>query len=147
MYVKCIFSATGIWPSGHRPLLAFARIEGLPCGVVDRVLLSLHSGDALALRPRWRPPLRWLLLFSFMLTTDSFTLPAGRSLRSLSPSARWTGRSACTGAVPRPTGYHHNDCLSLRERRSPARRVRREGDTCLSPGVTQGRGSGMAIAA
>jgi len=33
-------------------------------------------------------------------------------------------------------------CLFLRERRSPARRVRREGDTCLSPGATKGRGSG-----
>jgi len=81
-------------PSGTHPWLASARIEGSPCGVVDRVLLSLHSGDALALRPRWRPAFRWLLLFSVMLTTNSFTLPAGRSLRSLSPSARWTGWSA-----------------------------------------------------
>jgi len=35
-----------------------------------------------------------------MLTTDSFTLPAGRSLRSLSPSARWTGRSAFLRCTP-----------------------------------------------
>jgi len=45
-------------------------------------------------------------------------------------------------APPGPTGYHHNYCLSLRERRSPAWRVRREGDIRLSPGVTQGQGRG-----
>jgi hypothetical protein len=43
-----------------------------------------------------------------MLTTDSFTLPAGRSLRSLSPSARWTGRSAfprCTSWADRLSSH------------------------------------------
>jgi len=100
-----------IAPCGHRPLLAIARCEGSACGVVDWILIPLHSGDALTV-VRWRPAFRWLLLFSFMLTTDSFTLPAGRSLRSLSPSARSTSRSASPGALPGPTGYHHNDCLS-----------------------------------
>ena len=99
--------------SGLRPLLAIARCEGSACGVVDRVLVTLHSGDALALRPRWRPAFRWLLFLPFMMTTDNFTLPAGRSLCSLSPSARWTGRSVFPGALPGPTGYHHNYCLSL----------------------------------
>ena len=75
------------------------------------------------------------------MTTDSFTLPTGRSLRSLSPSARWTGRSAS------PVHSLGRQAIiiitaSPLERRSPALRVRREGDTCLSPGVTQGRGSG-----
>ena len=131
--------------SGLRPLLAIARCEGSACGMVDRVLVTLHSGDALALRPRWRPAFRWLLLFSFMLTTDSFTLPAGRSLRSLSPSARWTGRSAFLRCTPWADRLSSQSLPLPWERRSPARRVRREGDTCLSPGVTRGWGSGRAL--
>ena len=118
-----------------------ARSEGSACGVVDQVLGSLHSGDALTL-VRWRPPLRWLLLFSLMLTTDSFTLPAGRSLRSLSPSARWTGRSAFLRCTPWADRLSSQSLPLPWERRSPARRVRREGDTRLSPGVTRGRESG-----
>ena len=35
--------------SGLRPLLASARCEGSACGMVDQVLVTLRSGDALGL--------------------------------------------------------------------------------------------------
>jgi len=132
------FSWAGLRPS---PTARFRSLRGLGLRRTVSGPLSLHSGDALTL-VRWRPPLRWLLLFSLMLTTDSFTLPAGRSLRSLSPSARWTGRSASTRCSPWADRLSSQSLPLPWERRSPARRVRREGDTCLSPGVTRGRESG-----
>jgi len=46
-----------IWPSGIRPLLALARVEGSPYGKVYRGIQSLRSGDALTI-VRWRPSLR-----------------------------------------------------------------------------------------
>ncbi len=98
--------------SDHRPLLAIARCEGSACGMVDRIQVSLHSGDALALRSRWRPAFRWLLPFPVMMTTDSFTLPAGRS-PPFALTVCQVDRSVCVpGALPGPIGYHHIDCLS-----------------------------------
>jgi hypothetical protein len=50
-YAKCMLSVyfmrQNFGPSGTHPWLALARAEGSACGEVDRVLVSLHSGDAL----------------------------------------------------------------------------------------------------
>jgi|GEM_PF-4605684 hypothetical protein len=67
--------------------------RGLGLRRVDGGTLSLRSGDALGLRPRWRPLLRWHEWTGCVDGTTGLTLPAG-SLRSrfAFPPRRSTGR-------------------------------------------------------
>jgi len=81
-----------------------------------------------------------------LMTTARLDSP-GRALRSrsASPSGRSTGRSARSRSAP--CLEREVSCLLPLpwERRSPVRRMRREGDTRLSPSARQGRGSGDRV--
>jgi len=127
------------------PLLAFARFEGSPFGWFSGGSQPLRSGDALTpfgggLRFAGPDP----PISSTAGRLDSPGRPAPLSLRSSRPSGQPAGLfyagtpgHRCDGRRP------PSQSLPLPwERRSPARRVRREGDTRLSPGATQGRESG-----
>ena len=141
LYVLCIFIQL-ILALRASPTTRSRSYRGLALREVDLGSRSLHSGDALT-RVRWRPPLRWLKVVLVLKTTDRLDSPV-RLLRSrsASPSGRSTGRSVRS----RSTFCPKEDILTTASpfgEEEPGPQGAREGDTCLSPGVTQGRESGM----
>ena len=130
--------------SDLRPLLAIARCEGSACG-------GLFQGSPVAPLRR-RPHSRSvaacvsLALATLCHADDRQLHSASRPLSSFALAVCQVDRSVCVSRCSPWADRLSSQSLPLPwERRSPARRVRREGDTCLSPGVTRGWGSGRAL--
>jgi len=98
---------------------------------------------------RWRPPLRWSWFFSWDRHRPAgLTLPAGPLRCRSAPAVRQVNRpgwflpkTPASRVMPKA---HISKTASPWERRSPARRVRRERGPCRPLGATKGRGSGQS---
>ena len=142
MYFLCIFRAI-ISALRASPTTRFARIEGSPCGrlpgACDRsapATPSLRSVAAFAT----------LVLVVLIHTNGRQDDSPGRLLRSLFaiPSGRSTGRSVRSRSTVCPKKGILFTAFPLGEE-EPGPEGVREGDTCLSPGAMQGRGSGELV--
>ena len=125
--------------SGHRPRLASLVSRARPAGGLQGLVIA-----SLRRRPhcvRWRPPLRWAWWSNETMTTARIDSP-GRSLRSRFASPPVVNRSVCEIPV-RPLPRRGGILLTASPlgEEEPGLGGAREGDTCLSPGAMQGRGS------